>query len=81
MEGRSDEVVMKGVKIKIAQHNCRGSNNVFIMLFHIIKEFEISFVCVQDRPLYCGDLLRAPGYECIFQKTGRFGFVLMFLYE
>jgi len=69
MEGRPNTEITKGVKIKIAQHNCRGSNDVFITLFHIIKGFDISFVYVQDLPLYRGDPLRATEYECILQKT------------
>ena len=69
MEGSPEKSGTKRVKIKIAQHNCRGSNDVFITLFHIVKNFDISFVCVQDPPLYNGEPLRAPGYECVFQKT------------
>jgi len=56
-------------RIKIAQHNCRGSNSVFISLFHIMKRVDISFVCVQDPPLYNGQPLRALGYECISSTT------------
>jgi len=54
--------------MSFAQHNCRGSNDVFISLFHIVKGYGISFVCVQDPPLYAGAPLRAPGYECIFRS-------------
>jgi len=71
MEGSQDANRMKRVRIKVAQHNCRGSNDVFISLFHIVKNFDISFVCVQDPPLCNGDPLRAPGYECVFQKVGK----------
>ena len=34
-----------------------------------MKGFDISFVCVQDPPLYNGQPLRAPGYECISLTT------------
>jgi len=69
MAGSPRREETKRVRLKVAQHNCKGSNNAFIILFHIVKKFDIFFVCVQDPPLYKGDPLRAPGYECIFQKT------------
>jgi len=69
MEGSPKRAETKRVRLKVAQHNCRGSNDAFITLFHIVKNFDISFVCVQDPPRYNGDPLRAPRYECIFQKT------------
>ena len=61
----------KRLKIKVAKHNCKGSNDLFIMLFHIVKNFNVSFVCVQDPLLYNREPLRAPGYECIFQKKSK----------
>jgi len=30
-----------------------------------MKGFDVSFICVQDPPLFNGQPLRAPGYECI----------------
>src|ERR1700710_47351 len=60
---------MRGMRLNCIQHNCRGSNDVFLTLFHIVKGFNVSFVCVQDPPLYAGNPLRAPGYECIFQSS------------
>lgn len=68
MEGSPERDDMKRVKIKVAQYNCRGSNHVFITLFPIVKNFDISFVSVQDPRLYYSEHLRAPHYECVFQK-------------
>jgi len=59
---------MTGVRFSFAQHNCRESNDLFISLFHIVKGYNVFFVCVQDLPLYRGNPPRAPGYECIFQN-------------
>ena len=36
---------------------------VFITLFSLIKNRNISFVCLQDPPLFQGSPLRAPGYQ------------------
>ena len=35
----------------------------------MVRNFKVSFVCVQDPPLYNGEPLRAPGYECLFLKS------------
>jgi len=48
--------------LTIIQHNCRGSNLVFLTLFSLIRTRNISFVCLQDPPLYQEELLRAPCY-------------------
>jgi len=69
MQGSPRREETKRLRLKVAQHNCRGSNDAFITLFHVVKNHDISFVCVQDPPLYKGDPLKAQGYECIFQKT------------
>ena len=66
MEGNPERNETKGVKV--TQYNYRGSNDVFITLFHIVKNFDISFVCVQDSLLYNGKPLRAPGNECTFER-------------
>ena len=42
---------------------------VFITLFSLIKNRNISFVCLQDLPLFHGDPLRAPGFQAHYAKT------------
>jgi len=37
---------------------------VFLTLFSLIRNRNVSFVCLQDPPLFQGDPLRAPGYQC-----------------
>ena len=69
MAGQPNTRTTTGWRINVAQHNCRGSNDVFLSLFHIVRNFKVSFVCVQDPPLYNGEPLRAPGYECLFLKS------------
>ena len=49
--------------LSIVQHNCRRSNVVFITLFSLIKNRNISFVCLQDPPLFQGTPLKAPGFQ------------------
>jgi len=72
MRGNSTQnTIPRRQRIKIAQHNCRVSNSVFIMLFHSVKGFDVSFICVQDPPLFNGQALRAPGYECISLNTDK----------
>ena len=41
---------------------------VFITLFSLIKNRNISFVCLQDPPLFQGDPLRAPGFQVHYSK-------------
>ena len=66
MWGNSTQnTILRRWRIKIAQNNCRRSNTVFISLYHILKGFDVSFICVQDPPLFNGQPLRAPSYECI----------------
>jgi len=36
----------------IVQHNCRGSNLLFLTLFSLIRNRDISFVCLQDSDLF-----------------------------
>jgi hypothetical protein len=55
--------------LSIIQHNCRGSNLVFISLFQMLRTHNISFICLQDPPLFAGKPLRAPGFECIAPNT------------
>jgi len=56
----------------IVQHNCRGSNLVFLTLFSLIRSRNVSFVCLQDPPLFQGSPLRAPGFQCYVSNI--FGF-------
>jgi len=56
----------------IVQHNCRGSNLVFLTLFLLIRNRNVSFVCLQDPPLFQGSPLRAPGFQCYVSNI--FGF-------
>jgi hypothetical protein len=54
----------------IIQHNCRGSNLVLIPLFQMLKTYNVSFICIQDPPLFTGKPLRASsGFECIASNT------------
>jgi len=48
----------------IVQHNCRGSNSLFLTLFSLIRNRNVSFLCLQDPPLFQGSPLRAPGFQC-----------------
>ena len=41
---------------------------VFITLFSLIKNRNISFLCLQDPPLFQGDPLRAPGFQVHYSK-------------
>ena len=50
--------------LTVLQHICQGSNLVFLTLFSLIRNRNVSFVCLQDPPLFQGDPLRAPGYQC-----------------
>ena len=68
MSGNLNREATRGMRLNFVQHNCRGSNDVFLTLFHVVKGFNVSFICVQDPPLYAGCPLRAPGYECIFRN-------------
>jgi len=56
----------------IVQHNCRGSNLVFLTLFSLIRNRNVSFVCLQDPSLFQGSPLRAPGFQCYVSNI--FGF-------
>ena len=37
---------------------------VFLTLFSLIRNRNVSFVCLQDPPLFQGSPLRAPGFQC-----------------
>jgi len=56
----------------IVQHNCRESNLVFLTLFSLIRNRNVSFVCLQDSPLFQGSPLRAPGFQ--YYVSNIFGF-------
>jgi len=50
--------------LTVLQHNCWVRNLVFLTLFSLIRNRNVSFVCLQDPLLFQGDPLRAPGYQC-----------------
>jgi len=59
---------------------------VFLTLFSLIRNTNVSFVCLQDPPLFQGDPLRALGYQCfssniISQKKRVATYVTCFLTE
>jgi len=56
----------------IVQHNCRGRNLVFFILFSLIRNWNVSFVSLQGPPLFQGSLLRALGFQ--FYVSNIFGF-------
>jgi len=56
----------------IVQHNCRGSNLVFLTLFSLIRNRNVSFMCLQDPPLFQGSPLRTPGFK--YYVSNIFGF-------
>jgi len=45
---------------------------VFLTLFSLIRNRNVSFVCLQDPPLFQGSPLRAPGFQCYVSNI--FGF-------
>jgi len=48
----------------IVQHICRGRNLVFLTLFWLIRNRNVSFMYSQDPPLFQGSPLRGPGFQC-----------------
>src|SRR6266481_4118424 len=53
------------------QHNCCGSNQVFISLFSILKTFKPDVIAIQDPFLLNGKPLNAPGFTLIFDHSSR----------
>jgi len=56
-ENGTQNTIPRRWRIKIAQHNCRGSNSGLISLFHIMKGFDVSITlagiaCIIMREVY-----------------------------
>ena len=41
---------------------------MFLTLFSLIRNRNVSFVCLQDSPLFQGGPLREPGFQCYFSN-------------
>src|SRR6266852_8638411 len=57
--------------LNIFQHNCCGSNSVFLSLCSILKPLKPDIIAVQDPFLFNGKPLNAPGFTLIFDHTAR----------
>src|SRR3978361_2070006 len=55
--------------LNIYQHNCCGSNPVFISFFSIIKSKNPDIIAVQDPFLWNGKPLSAPGFTLIYENS------------
>src|SRR6266481_1565393 len=57
--------------LNIFQHNCCGSNNVFLSLCSILKPLKPDVIAVQDPYLFNDKPLNAPGFTLIFDHSSR----------
>src|SRR6266481_4749616 len=57
--------------LNIFQHNCCGSNQVFISIFSILKTLKPDVIAIQDPFLFNGKPLNAPGFTLIFNHSSR----------
>src|SRR6266852_7435322 len=57
--------------LNIFQHNCCGSNLVFLSLFSNLKTLKPDIVAVQDPFLLNNRPLNAPGFTLIFDHSSR----------
>src|SRR6266852_2302367 len=57
--------------LNIFQHNCCGSNLVFLSLFSNLKTLKADIVAVQDPFLFNNKPLNAPGFTLIFDHSSR----------
>ena len=55
--------------LKIFQHNCCGSNNVFLSLCSVLKPLKPDVIAVQDPYLFNNRPLNAPGFTLIFDHS------------
>src|SRR3978361_1893689 len=55
--------------LNIYQHNCCGSNPVFISFFSIIKSKNPDIIAVQDPFLWNSKLLSAPSFTLIYENS------------
>src|SRR3979409_211274 len=55
--------------LNIYQHNCCGSNPVFISFFSIIKTRNPDIIAIQDPFLWNGKPLSAPGFTLIYENS------------
>ena len=58
--------------LSVVQHNCRGSNVVFLTLFSLIWNRNVSFLCLQDPLLFQDEPFRPPGYQCFVSSISGF---------
>src|SRR4030088_3077402 len=59
----------KQPSLNIFQHNCCGSNQVFLSLFSNLKTFNPDIIAVQDPFLFNGKPLNVPGFTLIFNHS------------
>src|SRR6266446_2010154 len=57
--------------LNIFQHNCCGSNNVFLSLCSILKPLKPDVIAVQDPYLFNNRPLNSPGFTLIFDHASR----------
>src|SRR6266852_5911307 len=57
--------------LNIFQHNCCGSNNVFLSLCSILKPLKPDVIAVQDPFLFNDRPLNTPGFTLIFDHSSR----------
>ena len=55
--------------LNIFQHNCCGSNQVFLSLFSNLKTLKPDIIAIQDPFLFNGKPLNAPGFTLIFNHS------------
>src|SRR6266849_9886027 len=61
----------KRSSLNIFQHNCCGSNNVFLSLCSILKPLKPDVIAVQDPFLFNDRPLNAPGFTLVFNHVSR----------
>src|ERR1700709_1903501 len=59
----------KQSSLNIFQHNCCGSNQVFLSLFSNLRTLNPDIIAIQDPFLFNGKPLNAPGFTLIFNHS------------